>query len=108
MRRHLIDSHLRLLILKEKGLLRRCLIDFRGRKIRSYFRTERLIMRPLRKQDYQEWLRGFEQRAHSQNRHDQGKIDMSECTQDWFEDLVNKHQKLTIKDIAHIFIIIHR
>lgn len=51
--------------------------------------TERLIMRPLRKQDYQEWLRGFEQRAHSQNRHDQGKIDMSECTQDWFEDLVN-------------------
>lgn len=65
--------------------------------------TKRLIIRPLRKQDYEKWLIGFEQRSRSQYRHDQGKIDMSECTQDWFEDLVNKHQELAINDIAHVF-----
>ena len=65
--------------------------------------TERLTIRPLKKKDYQEWLNGFEKRADSQYRHDQGKIDMSECTPDWFEDLVKKHQELAIDDIAHVF-----
>lgn len=46
--------------------------------------TERLIIRPLQKGDYENWLHEFKQRNPSQNRHDQGQIDMSECTLEWF------------------------
>ncbi|MGM9968043.1 N-acetyltransferase [Rummeliibacillus sp. TYF005] len=65
--------------------------------------TERLIIRPLKYDDYENWLSEFEKRYPSQNRHDQGKIDMSECTREWFHKLVDKHQELALSDIAHVF-----
>lgn len=65
--------------------------------------TERLVIRPLKKDDYENWLYEFEGRYPSQHRHDKGKIDMSECTRDWFNRLVDKHQKFAIEDTAHIF-----
>ncbi len=65
--------------------------------------TDRLVIRPLMKDDYENWLNGFEKRYPSQYRHDQGKIDMSECTLDWFKKLVDKHQELALTDTAHIF-----
>lgn len=73
------------------------------KKFEYKIETERLITRPLTKEDYECWLNGFENRYPSQNRHDQGKIDMSECTLEWFETLVNKHQELALKDTAYIF-----
>lgn len=65
--------------------------------------TERLIIRPLKNVDYENWLKEFENRLPSQYHHDQGKIDMSECTLEWFENLVNKHQELARTDAAYIF-----
>ena len=65
--------------------------------------TERLIIRPLRNEDYECWLNGFENRFPSQNRHDLGKIDMSECTLDWFHSLVEKHQEFALSDNTYIF-----
>lgn len=65
--------------------------------------TERIVIRPLKKADYKNWLSEFEKRYPSQHRHDKGKIDMSECTQEWFENLVDKHQELALTDIAHVF-----
>ncbi|MCR6109700.1 GNAT family N-acetyltransferase [Bacillus sp. A301a_S52] len=65
--------------------------------------TERLVIRPLQKADYENWLNEFENRYPSQYRHDQGKIDMSECTQEWFHNLVDKHQELALTDTAYIF-----
>lgn len=65
--------------------------------------TERLVIRPLKKADYENWLNEFENRYASQNRHDKGKIDMSECTQEWFHNLVDKHQELALTDTAHVF-----
>lgn len=65
--------------------------------------TERLVIRPLNKQDYENWLNEFNNRHPSQHRHDEGKIDMSECTQEWFDNLVDKHQELAWTDIAHVF-----
>lgn len=41
--------------------------------------TERLVIRPLTKQDYENWFNEFNNRYPSQNRHNQGKVDMSEC-----------------------------
>ena len=68
-----------------------------------YTETERLVIRPLNKLDYENWLKEFENRYPSQNRHDQGKIDMSECTLEWFEQLVEKHQELALTDTTYIF-----
>jgi len=65
--------------------------------------TERLIIRPLRNEDYECWLNGFENRFPSQNRHDLGKIDMSQCTLEWFHSLVEKHQELALSDSTYIF-----
>ena len=65
--------------------------------------TERLVLRPLIKDDYSIWLEGFESRYPSRHHHDPGKMDMSECTQEWFYDLVDRHQQLAIEDAAHIF-----
>lgn len=65
--------------------------------------TERLIIRSLKKDDYENWINSFENRYLSQNRHDKGKIDMSECTLEWFHELVNKHQKLARSDNTYIF-----
>ncbi len=65
--------------------------------------TERLVIRPLKKDDYQNWHSSFENRFPSQHRHDVGKIDMSECTKKWFANLVEKHQELAVNDIAYVF-----
>lgn len=48
-------------------------------------------------------MKEFENRSPSQSRHDQGKLDMSECSLEWFHTLVNKHQELALKDTAYIF-----
>lgn len=44
-----------------------------------------------------------ENRHPSQHRHDKGKMDMSECTLDWFHDLVDRHQELARTDAVYIF-----
>ncbi|MFP3359792.1 N-acetyltransferase, partial [Planococcus sp. SIMBA_143] len=60
--------------------------------------SARLVIRPLKMEDYQNWLREFNARHPSQHPYDPGKMDMSECTEEWFRDLVNKHQELAIND----------
>ncbi|MFF2886450.1 GNAT family N-acetyltransferase [Paenibacillus sp. NPDC057967] len=65
--------------------------------------TEWLVIRPLAKQDYSNWLHAFEARHPSQSKHDQGRRDMSECTEEWFERLVDRHQELALDDKAYIF-----
>ncbi len=65
--------------------------------------TERLVIRPLQDKDYENWLHGFESRFPSQHRHDPGKMDMSECTLEWFERLVARHQELAFNDKVYIF-----
>jgi RimJ/RimL family protein N-acetyltransferase len=65
--------------------------------------TTRLVIRPLRDEDYANWLHEFESRAPSLHQHDPGKLDMSECTPEWFEQLVERHQELARTDKVYIF-----
>ncbi len=65
--------------------------------------TERLVIRPLKKADYGNWLSEFGNCYPSKHRHDKGKIDMSVCTREWFDNLVDKHQELAFADIAYVF-----
>ncbi|SDL94272.1 GNAT family N-acetyltransferase [Sediminibacillus halophilus] len=66
-------------------------------------KTNRLTIRPLEKLDYDNWLRQFKARQPSRHKYDQGKVDMSECTEKWFAGLVEKHQALAAADDAYIF-----
>ena len=70
--------------------------------------TERLVIRPVENDDYKNWLDAFESRFPSQYRHDKGQMDMSECTEEWFIQLVKKHQELALNDIAYVFGIFHK
>ncbi|MFD1017954.1 GNAT family N-acetyltransferase [Thalassobacillus hwangdonensis] len=70
--------------------------------------TERLIIRPLVKEDYSSWLDGFNQRQPSQHRHDSGRMDMEECTKQWFDSLVENHQQLAADDTAYVFAVFRK
>lgn len=65
--------------------------------------TERLVIRPLQKRDYENWLHAYKGRYSSQHHHDSGKLDMSDCTHEWFDQLVDKHQELALTDTEFIF-----
>lgn len=62
-----------------------------------------MSIRPLLPTDYIQWLQGFNERSESQYVHDLGKMDMSDCTEDWFKDLVTKHHRFIQKDEQYIF-----
>ncbi|MEZ0481602.1 GNAT family N-acetyltransferase [Planococcus sp. SSTMD024] len=72
-------------------------------KFEARSETERLIVRPLQIGDYAEWLKGFNGRSPSKHAYDPGRLDMEECTEPWFSELVEKHQQLAKGDIAHVF-----
>lgn len=72
-------------------------------KFNCYKETERLFIRPLEREDYTTWLSEFENRFPSQHKYDEGKRDMSICTKEWFEELVDEHQKMASNDNVYVF-----
>lgn len=70
--------------------------------------TKRLTIRPLEEADYAEWLAGFNARSPSKHVYDPGRLDMSACTESWFQDLVEKHQQLAHDDTAHVFAVFRK
>lgn len=73
-----------------------------------YVETERLIVRPFSNEDYPNWLHQHENRFPSQHKYDQGKIDLSECTEIWFHHMVESHQELIEKDECYVFGVFHK
>jgi [ribosomal protein S5]-alanine N-acetyltransferase len=65
--------------------------------------TERLLIRPLKKTDYSNWLNEFTNRLPSQHKHDKGRMNMSNCSEQWFAQLVREQQELAFSDQAYIF-----
>lgn len=53
--------------------------------------------------DYSSWLKGFTDRKESQYKYDKGKVDMVDCTKEWFERLIRRHQYLAHEDDQYIF-----
>lgn len=65
--------------------------------------TERLVIRPFQKKDFENWLAQHKNRLPSQYKYDNGKSDMSDCTEEWFDDMVEQHQQLISSDKDYIF-----
>lgn len=68
-----------------------------------YIETERLFIRPLERKDYTTWLSEFKNRFPSRHKYDEGWIDMSLCTKEWFGELVDHHQKIASDDDVYVF-----
>ncbi|RWZ51266.1 N-acetyltransferase [Halobacillus fulvus] len=64
--------------------------------------TERLIVRPLTPEDYEEWKEGFRHRLPSQSKYDGGTLDLSGWTKDMFRDVVKKYDRLAEEDEAYV------
>ena len=65
--------------------------------------TNRLIIKEIDITDYKSWYKGFNDREASKNEFDDGFIDMSICTEPWFEELVKKHTKMREDDYQYIY-----
>ncbi|WP_110114461.1 GNAT family N-acetyltransferase [Bacillus sp. CGMCC 1.16541] len=70
--------------------------------------SERLIIRPYYVSDYPHWLAQYEQRLPSQHKYDEGKLDMSACTKEWFQEFVKKNQASANEDRLYIFGVFHQ
>lgn len=75
---------------------------------RLHFTTPRLIIRPLAKNDYEAWLKGFKDRLPAQYKHDKGQLDMSDATVTWFYDLVERQTMSAEQDDLYIWGIFDR
>lgn len=71
----------------------------------AQIRTERLVIRPLKEDDYDTWYQGFSCRQPAQSLYDEGYLDMTACSQEWFNQLVAKHSDLASRDQQYIFAI---
>ena len=70
--------------------------------------TQRLLLRPQCKSDYESWYARFTGRLPKQHQYDAGKLDMDGCDFAWFSDLCSHHQKLASKDEVYVFGIFDR
>ena len=70
--------------------------------------TDRLVIRPLQETDYKQWLEGFNNKLPRKNKYDDDKMDMGEWTQEAFNKMVQKHQKLAMKDEICVFSIFRK
>lgn len=63
------------------------------------------MVRPLEATDFAVWYAGYDQRQPAQSAFDEGLLDMTICTEEWFADLVARHQSLREADEQYVFAI---
>ncbi|MEK6774274.1 MAG: GNAT family protein [Bdellovibrionota bacterium] len=65
---------------------------------RLEFRTQRLILRPLKKSDYLAWYDAYTKGLPKQSKWDRGPLAPKKCTQRWFDKVKKEHEDLAKKD----------
>ena len=65
--------------------------------------TDRLILRPYKKEDYQNWYEQFDGRKASQYKYDEGRPhDMTRSTEGWFTNWIKNFSLLAKRDEMYI------
>ncbi|MGT2846689.1 GNAT family N-acetyltransferase [Streptococcus massiliensis] len=64
---------------------------------------KKVRLKYLEESDYSAWYEGFSNRRPSQSSFDDGLLDMSICSKEWFADLVAKHEKFREQDQQYIW-----
>lgn len=62
-----------------------------------------IIVRPLKPSDYNEWLLGYENQLDSKSKYDEGKIDTSFLTKQWYEINLLERNTMAEKDDCYLF-----
>jgi len=65
--------------------------------------TERLVIRPLRAEDFDAWQAGYAACAPSKNRFDEGRVDLEGLDRAWFAAKVLQWDALAEEDVAYLF-----
>lgn len=65
--------------------------------------TDRLILRPFEKGDYEEWDLAYRNRLPSKYRYDEGFIDDPTYTRQWFDEWIQKYEQAAEKDEMYVF-----
>ncbi|MGG3522947.1 GNAT family protein [Bacillus pseudomycoides] len=64
--------------------------------------TERLMIRPVLKEDYISWYEGFHNRLPSQYKYDDGYRDMSSSTKEWFAEWIRGFDESAKRDEMYV------
>ncbi|UYZ23803.1 GNAT family N-acetyltransferase [Mesobacillus jeotgali] len=68
-------------------------------KVDVYTETERLVLRPFKRDDYHNWYKQFDNRLPSQYRHDDGRpSNLDVYTEDWFAEWVSNFDQSAKED----------
>ena len=67
------------------------------------YQTSRCIVRFLSPADYAEFINGYARCEESKNRFDEGRIDVSKLTEQWFSDLLIRRRKEAAADDCYMF-----
>lgn len=64
--------------------------------------TDRLVIRPVRRQDYDAFVAGYQACFPPQNRFDEGGLDTSFMTREWFETLLARRRAEAEADFSYL------
>lgn len=70
------------------------------------FMSERLVIRPLNRKDYKQWLKGFQDQLEAQSKFDEGYFDTEFMNREWYRKHLLKCDKFANEDkhyFMHIF-----
>ena len=67
------------------------------------YASERLIVRPLTLNDYDAFLKGFQESLPSKNRFDDGAFDISYMTREWYAALLERRSREAAADHSYVF-----
>lgn len=73
-----------------------------------FCQTPRCIIRPLEMSDYDAFIKGYEMCKDAQNRFDDGKIDVSALSLEWYIDLLDRRKKEAAADFCYMFHVFNR
>ncbi|MHD0381738.1 GNAT family N-acetyltransferase [Staphylococcus simulans] len=65
--------------------------------------TERLEVRPMNTEDYEQWVKGYAGRAMPQSPFDEGCLEISHYSKAWFQRLIAQQQALIQSDDTYVF-----
>ncbi|MFC4735996.1 GNAT family N-acetyltransferase [Bacillus daqingensis] len=74
---------------------------------RTDHRRGGLTLRPLLQRDFSAWYKSYSSRHPSQHRHDEGQLDMSVCTEEWFAGILARHRQLAEEDRTYVYGVFH-
>lgn len=70
--------------------------------------SDQVMIRLHEEKDYENWYYHYQIRRPPQHKFDEGPLDLSRCTWEWFQAIVNQHQQLASQDISYVFGVFRR